>query len=435
MAQQVSLNSFINPTNYNTETTTNKLYAAFLAGSTYYPPNFNGTNQATSVNPGGLFGWLIYSRTAKASPAKGLSSDTYIAYGSPNDLINDLNALSGVTNALLSTAAAGGTFSLFTQSGNILTGTTIGNDFILANTYLSYGGVLVIAGTTAGFANYTNATNNNIDVIFGLTGYTSILTYMDVLSPYTVGIFPSINDGAGFTAQNFDTIYPTAVSDTTISSRIFNVGGQIINKNIPTSTLASNTTITYTQSGIADAAGAFTRSIDADKYFLTVAGPDLSSVLNGISVNPTKWETTTTKNIYKKNRVNFYTMGLQIAFLGLDTVGATAGANTSYTSDERIGPANIKNSIRRDVTQILLKYVFDLNNSTTRSSATSDITLLIETNYNQYLDPTYTQVVCDSTNNTDNSTTLVANITVKPIIATAEFTVNVSVESSTENPI
>jgi hypothetical protein len=431
MAQQVSLNSFINPTNYNTETTTNKLYAAFLAGSTYYPPNFNGTNQATSVNPGGLFGWLIYSRTALASPAKGLSSDAYIAYGSPNDLINDLNALSGVTYAIISTANAGGTFGLFTQSGNDITGTTIGNDFLIANTYLSYGGVLVIAGTTAGFVTYTNTTNNDIDVIFGSTGYAGILSYMGSLSPYTVGIFPSVNDGAGYTAQNFDTLYPTAVTDTTISSRIFNVGGQIIHKNIPTSTLASNTTITYTQSGVPDVAGAFARSNDADKYFLTVAGPDLSNVLNGITVNPTKWETTTIKNIFKKNRVNFYTMGNQSSFLGLDTVGATAGASTSYTSDERIGPANIKNSIRRDVTQILLKYVFDINNATTRSSATSDINLLIESNYNQYLDPTYTQVVCDSTNNTDNSTTLVANITIKPIIATAEFTINVSVESST----
>jgi hypothetical protein len=209
------------------------------------------------------------------------------------------------------------------------------------------------------------------------------------------------------------------------------VGCQILNKNIPTSTLASNTTITYTQSGIADTAGAFTRSNDTNKYFLTVAGPDLSNLLNGISVNPTQWSSTTIKNIYKKNRVNFYTVAGQAAFLGLDTVGATAGASTTYTSDERIGPANIKNSIRKDVTQILLKYVFDINNATTRSAATSDINLLIESNYNQYLDPTYTQVVCDSTNNTDNSSILVANITIKPIISTADFTITVSVESST----
>ena len=81
----ISLNSFINPSVYNTETVNNQLYCGFLAGSTYYPPNFNGTNNATSVDVGGLFGWLIYSRGVIASPIKGNTTDTYVVYTNPND--------------------------------------------------------------------------------------------------------------------------------------------------------------------------------------------------------------------------------------------------------------------------------------------------------------------------------------------------------------
>ena len=77
----------------------------------------------------------------------------------------------------------------------------------------------------------------------------------------------------------------------------------------------------------------------------------------------------------------------------------------------------------------MLKYVFSLNNSTTRASVTTEINSFI-TNLSQFIDGTYTQIICDTTNNTDNSSTLNASVTVKPILSTTAYTVTVSVSNT-----
>jgi hypothetical protein len=48
-----------------------------------------------------------------------------------------------------------------------------------------------------------------------------------------------------------------------------------------------------------------------------------------------------------------------------------------------------------------------------------------------FLDPAFTQIACDSQNNQDNSSTLVIDITVKPLIASEEFRISVITQSST----
>ena len=110
---KASLNSFLAPNQFNSEKAISPLYAAILAGSTYYPPSFAGVSGAASTNPGGLFGWLIYARS-QVSPIKGATTDTYLVYNNPFDLVNDLNVLQGTTACLVSgLTAEGGTFGFF----------------------------------------------------------------------------------------------------------------------------------------------------------------------------------------------------------------------------------------------------------------------------------------------------------------------------------
>lgn len=419
----ISLNSFLDSRIYQTQTSTNPLYAAFVAGSTYYPPSFNGAGSATSIDPGGLFGWLIYARTIKASPAKGVSSDTYISYTNPTDFVYDLNLLASATGALIKDIASGGTYSFFLKDGNYLRGTTIGYDFLHALTYLAYGGTLVIAGTTGGCQEYSVNTGNNMDVLIGQTANQQLLKYILDYSPI-VGIFAS----EGFTAPDYATFLGSQdlVSGKTVANRLFTVYGTATN-GITTTSLAANTSITYKIPAISTIAGAFANSKQTQNYFLTVAGQDLSTPLNGTITNPVNWSNNSTKDLFKKNRVNFYSY-VSNPFLALDLVGATPGSDATYISSERIGVANLENYIKKNVTNILLKYVFDVNNSTTRSSVTTEIQLYLDS-ISQYLDPNATQVVCDSSNNSDNSSTIVAEITVKPVQSISEISIPIIVST------
>ena len=117
-----SLSSFINSSQYSLESTTNPLLAGMQLGSPYVAPVFNGVSGAASNDPGGLFGWLIYSRSsiwAPATLAKGNTTDTYIVYTNPQDFVGDLNALSGVTSCLITTLSSGGTYALFQTNGTV----------------------------------------------------------------------------------------------------------------------------------------------------------------------------------------------------------------------------------------------------------------------------------------------------------------------------
>jgi len=113
----------------------------------------------------------------------------------------------------------------------------------------------------------------------------------------------------------------------------------------------------------------------------------------------------------------------------LDIVGATSGSSSSYTTNERIGPSKLKQDIETQVGAILLKYVFNVNNSSTRSSVSSEVTQYIF-GLNQFLDPNFTQITCDSSNNTDNSATLKVDITIKPLISTEEYSLSVTATAS-----
>jgi hypothetical protein len=427
-----SLNSFLQQNVFKTETVQAPLYAAFLAGSTYNPPVFNGKSGASSIDPGGLFGWLIHSRGVVANPIKGSTGATYISYSNVQDFVNDLNTLGGITYALISQDKKGGTYGLFTYSGSILSGTTIGYDFLYALNYLAYGGTLIIAGTCSGFVDYQTTSSNLIDVLIGQTANASLAQYVET-TPNVIGIFPSINNGLGYTAAKFDNYftdptYVTYISGATVADRIFNVYGQSLKNQMPTSTLLTGSSITYTLSSVSDAAGAFTRSKNTKNQYLTVAGLEFSKPLNSVISNPVDWNSKSTKNILKKNRVNFYSKSTDY-FLGLDVVGSTAGTDSTYTSDERIGPAVLKNTIESNVTTIALKYIFDINNAITRGSVTTEIKLFMNT-LESYLDPAYTQIICNDTNNTDNSSVLYITIVAKPIIATTEFSLNIALATA-----
>lgn len=421
-----TLDSFISPNFFNTETVVNPIYAAMLAGSTYNPPTFAGVSGAASTNPGGLFGWLIYSRTQLASPAKGATTDSYIVYNNTFEIINDLNNLKGVTACLLSgTTTQGGTFGFFMSNGNDIIGLTNGVDFTYALTYLGYGGTLVISGNTAGFTNYETSTSNFIDVLIGYNGNTAEVQYVEY-TPHIIGIFPSQNLGAGYTAINYDALLstPSYVSGATVADRIFNVAGKNT-RSIVTSTLKESSTYKSTISMVSDVAGAFVRAKNNNTLYFSIGGINNSSVLNGKVPLPIQWTDTAQKDIYKKNRVNFYTYSQQQDFLGLDLVGATAGLSSSYTANDRIGPSKLRQDIETSVRNILLKYVFQTNDTITRAAITSEISLYL-INISQYLDPAFTQIFCDYSNNTDYASTINARVVVKPLIASDEFVINVS---------
>ena len=428
-----TLNSFISPNYFNTEKTINPLYSAILAGSTYVPPTFSGISGAASTDPGGLFGWLVYSRTSLANPTKGTTTQSYIEYTNPSDFINDLNNLGGITSCLVASTNGGGTFSFFTYTSSDINPLTNGNNFLYALTYLAYGGVLVVAGNTAGLVTYEAETSNKIEILIGQTANSMTARYVEQ-TPQVFGIFSSTNDGSGYTAQNFDTLFSSSAlvpftAGATVSDRIFNVAGQIQKAKIPMTSLVTGTYLTYTLSAVSEVAGAFTRAKDKRNIYISVGGTDMSIPLNGTVKLPIFWSDTSSKNIYKKNRVNFYSKTGSSYFLGLDVVGATAGTNSSYTTNERIGPSKLKQDIETQVTTILLKYVFSVNNSSTRSSVTSEVTQYIF-GLNQFLDPVFTQVTCNGSNNTDNDTTLKVDITIKPLVSTEEYSLTVTATAS-----
>jgi len=428
-----SLSSFTNSSQYQTETALNPLLTGFIAGSTFNQPAFSGQNGAAEKDPGGLFGWLVYSRATKYSPALGSTAAKYIVYTNANDLVADLNQLGGVTYALVSDTTQGGTYGLFKTTGSVLYGLTSGTDFLYAINYLAYGGTLVVSGTTTGLNTYETDNSTTLDVLFGSTASSSLCQYVSN-KPYLTAIFPSVADttgvvGSSFVLPPYDTLVPgtSLVAGSSFANRMFNVCGLKTITNLATDSVAANTKITYTLAATPDVAGAFTRAKERNELYLSVGGLSRSTVLNGTIINAIGWENTKDKDTLRKNRVNFFVNYLP-PFLGQDLVGATTGISTAVTVDERVGPARLKMSITNDSTNIALKYLYFVNNATTRSNLTSEITIYLE-KYNQYLDTTKTQIICDSTNNIDNAQALNITIIVKPILSADSFTINVNLVS------
>jgi hypothetical protein len=419
-----SLSSFISSNQYNREVLSVPFVAAMRTGTGYRDPVFTGT-RGTDVDPGGLFGWLVYARGRSWGnnlPAKGTSAAQYIAYTNPSDLVQDLNRLGGVTACLLSTSTAGETYSFFISNpGDTVEANTIGTQFLHAINHLAYGGTLVLAGQVAGFNKYLqDNTSSYFDVVIDPELDPTVISWLKT-QEYTTGIFPSRPDetgvtGAGYTMGSFG-------SDAVGMSqgmKFFTVCGLKTVVDLDVSLLQANSTITYTIPAVSDVGGFFARAKNRNELYLTVAGLDRSTVINGDIVNPIEWSSTL-KNSLRTNKVNFF-INYVPKFLGADLVGGTA-ATSAITVNDRIGPARLKAAITQAINTIAFKYIFDINNQTVRNQVVSEVQTAMDP-FAPYLDTTKTQIICDESNNDDNTSTLNIDVVAKPILGTDSFVIN-----------
>ena len=399
--------------------------AGYYSGATY-------SGNSWSSSPVGLFDALIFARNFRSTPKIGNTYDRYIEYRSAGSLVQDLNKLDGLTGTLVATANTGlSYYTFFKNNGdNTLTGQTLGNQFLEAVSYLAYGGRLVIASTPTGLDLYQTDNNVKINALMGINGNTSEARWVQN-NPYSIGVFPSTNSGNGYTALGFDTLLtnsPTSVNfnTSTVANRLFNVYGQKTNT-VNSSLLVSNSTTRSTLPTTSDICGFLARTNDRNELYLTIAGYDRATVLNGTVTNAVAWADDTIKNLLKANRVNYF-LSYTNNFLGLDLVGATA-TDSAVIADERIGPAQMKTAMTRDITDIAMKYLYEINNADTRSSVENEIAAYLQA-YAPFLDTTKTQIVCDSSNNTDNATTLNVAVTVTPLLGLTSFVVNINLSAT-----
>jgi hypothetical protein len=408
--------------------------AAFLTGITFNNAGITFNTRIPTGDPGGLFGWLLYAKAVKSTPATGTTGDKYVFYNSPSDFINDLNKLSGATGCLINTSSTAGTtnpFGFFANSGiNPIGFGGTGNaglDFLYALDYLSYGGNLVIAGATVGFNQYKADTSDSIDLALCTgtgPGFTGIQKWLESESPYTIGIFPTIDNGAGQTLVGFTFASTAFTEGATVSDRVFSIYGQKTVTDFPVPSLLNGGKITYTNNLSSDIAGFFTRANSRGELYLTIAGSSRGTVLNGAVTGTVNWSDTALKTLLTTARVNYFLNFTSGNFLGSDLVGATA-SSAALIVDERVGPAQMKSAMKRDITDIGIKYLYQINNATTRLLVTSEIqNYLLE--YATNIDTEQTQVVCNSTNNTDNTASLTIFVSVTPLVGTTTFTINIT---------
>jgi|694.fasta_scaffold12882_10 hypothetical protein len=423
------LSSFVNSTIYTRESVANVCIAGMKLGTGYVAPTFNGKDGAASNDPGGLFGWLIYSRsnTAYYNPAKGTTSDKYISYTTPTELVGDLNKLTGVTYCLVSNTAVGGTHGFFEQNAaNSVVPRNAGNEFLYAINYMAYGGNLVVVGSTTGLEQYVADTDNQFDIVIDKDFDPGVAKWI-ITQPYTTGIYASVADtagqtGNGYTMANFTNLFGSSslVTGTTVANRIFNVYGVKAITDQDTSSLIANTKITYSIPAVSDVGGFFTRTKNLNQLYLTVGGLDRSTVLNGNIINPITWGDTL-KTTLRNNKVNFF-VNYNPKFLGSDLVGATASSSISV--NDRIGPSKLRSALTQAIETIALKYLFEINNATTRSQVVTEIQTAMDP-FSPFLDTTKTQIICDETNNTDNTSTLGIRVIVQPILGIDSFVIDV----------
>lgn len=417
----LSLSSFLSSNQYSRETISVPFVAAMVSGTGYSIPTFD--NNGAITDPGGLFGWLIYARTTSSlgsAGLKGTTADKYILYNNPSDLVQDLNRLSGITNCLLGNS--GSTYAFFVDNGISELGSKInGIDFIHAINYMAYGGNLVIAGLTSGLNSYLSANStNSFDVLIDPYLNTQTKNWLEE-QPYTIGIFPSRYDsgqtGLGYTLADFGSV------GTGDNIRFFSIYGlKSPSAPITTDLLKANSTFNYSVPAVSDIAGFFTRAKNIDEIYITIAGLDRSTLLNG-KVLPTVLWSDNLKNKLRTNKVNFF-VTYDPSFLGSDLIGVTM-ASTALTYNDRVGPARLYTDIDRLINDVGMKYVFQVNNAATRSQVTSDIQNVMD-QFASFLDITKTQIICDNRNNTDNDSTLNIQVIAKPIIGVDNFVINFS---------
>jgi len=419
---------------------TTQMYAGMvcggLTGFRYQAPSFTGVNGAAANDPGGLFGWLVYSKTLIPSTVTDWTTKTYFVYDGMNELFSDLNRLGGVTACLVSTPGQGGTYGFFLNTSGIISGQTFATDFLYALNYLSYGGQLVVAGTTAGLNDYDlQNVDYPINVLIGNTANSDNISWLRQ-KPYVMGIFPSSKDsngqvGAGYTMQNFTSLLGStyasyAASGTTFSTRVFNVCGVKSSGSINTGLLAASSAMPgYYLPVISDIAGFYQRALDTNTLYNSIAGVNNSTLLNGSLINGIEWTNTDTKTTLKNNRVNYF-VNTGSSFLGQDLVGATS-SSSDPTVANRFGPNVMRTQIEKTVSEIGLKYLFKVNNAVTRAQVVAEVQAYL-TQLANFIDQTGTTVICSEANgNVDNSANLYITVVVKPIASTTNFVVDVQI--------
>jgi hypothetical protein len=72
-----------------------------------------------------------------------------------------------------------------------------------------------------------------------------------------------------------------------------------------------------------------------------------------------------------------------------------------------------------------LKYLFDINNASTRAQVTAEVETGLDP-FAPYIDTTQTQILCDATNNQDNSSSLTIEVVIKPIYSIDSFAINIT---------
>lgn len=428
-----SFTSFTNPNRYTVEVPSaiSKLNCALLTGYTFQDVQYE--DGFVSTNPGNLFGWLLYARAARTNPIKGITADTYIYYTDPYELISDLNSLDGISGGvLINGSGTANTYGFFVDDDTTeikLSPSGAADEFLYALDYLAYGGNIIIAGSTQGLYDFKTDNNANIDLIFGISGpsysqgFSGSQEWLRDESPYTIGVFPTENFGMGYTSAATGLANEAFVSGATVADRVFVVYGQKTKTNLPVPSLMSSGTLTYTHTIAPDVAGLFTRAKARNEQFLSIAGSNRGIILNGDVTSTVNWSDTTLKNILKNYRAN-YVLNFTNKFLGSDLVGCTYSA-TEPIVDERVGPAQLKTLMKRDITNIALRYLYEINNPTTRTLLVSEIETYIS-QYSGALDTTQTQITCDGTNNTNNGTTLNIFVSVVPLAGTTSFVLNIT---------
>lgn len=400
-------------------------------GSTYAGITFNGVSGAAGNDPGGLFGWLIYSRRYKYTPQRGNTGDLYIVYTNPQELAGDLNKLSTIPSFMISAPNSGGTYGMFENTGVVqnvtrITPRTIGIDFLHAINYLAYGGTLVVVGGSTGFTKYQTDTNKKLDVIIGQEAKSNLVQWL-IPQDYSTGIFPSAADSSGITGNGLNLANYAALSGNCtgeIADRIFNVYGIKTVADLDTTSLVNGSKITYSIPAVGDVGGFFARSKTRNQLYLTVAGINLAKVLNGNISNAIEWSSSLKESL-KTNRLNFFVNNQSAPnFLGSDLVGVTA--NATIIAEDRIGVSKLKSAIYQDLTNIGMKYLFQPNDSQTRTFVTSEIRTAIS-RYSQFLFTAATQITCDSTNNDDFTTSLNMTVVVQPILSLDSFEISLTV--------
>ena len=123
---------------------------------------------------------------------------------------------------------------------------------------------------------------------------------------------------------------------------------------------------------------------------------------------------------------NFY-VNYTPKFLGSDLVGAT-GSASAVTVSERFGAAYLKRVLTQQITQIGVKYLFELNIQSNRDSVIAEVNSLLD-QYAYAMVRSTAQVICDSSNNTDYGTTLTIDLIIQPLLGVDQFVINITLSS------